>query len=134
MQQRVTIHFQRIKFIVSHAVRFGVLATVQPAMGFTVKPAQLILHTLKRGLHFVEGHIAVVDLLLNAPANGRTLTRQVQQIFEQFSGYLDGVQPRSLALNLRSGRYRLRLIGRGHRLGLTAAAFDLADTLNQRLR
>ena len=42
----------------------------EPALGLTVEPTQLILHALKRGLHFVEGNIAVVDLLFNATANG----------------------------------------------------------------
>jgi len=130
LQQGMTVHFQRVEFVVSHAIGFSVRAAVQATLGFAVEPTQLILHPLEGGLHLVEGHLPIVDLLLHPPTNDRGFTRQVDQVFQQFGWHLEGVQPRALAFGHRQRR-RLRLGHRARRL--PGVALNLANLLDQRL-
>ncbi len=102
----MTIHFQRIKFLVTQSLALLLLATENPPLGFDVQTPQLVAHALDGGFHFSQRDLNISDLLLDSPAKDRGFARQIDQAFQLFRRDLDHFRCRALGIGVACGRWR----------------------------
>src|SRR5690606_32093003 len=85
LQLRVAVHLQRVEVFVG---RHLLLTEQNLGFGFDIESTQLLLQTLNSGIHLLDSAAEVTDLLLHPTPADRSFPRQVNQLFEQFSGDL----------------------------------------------